>query len=209
METHFQCFFLLDKAIERRRTPVWPLISTWAIEVPRLFPCPGNVRFACSFHGGSCLQEHRLERAICCWDDLNSMCDWTQLRLLHILLRFWLGRCEDPLIVQQHRTSLICKFPCLINLLLTNLDWAASFLILSLPPLRRGQFQISFEELPSFWTNTSNTEYLFHTWYLSTWSHPNFGFPKCHATQWNCESAQVVELVTVLFIQKSQISTHL
>ena len=34
-------------------------------------------------------QRRNLQRVMCCWDHLDWVCDWNQLRLLHKLLRFW------------------------------------------------------------------------------------------------------------------------
>ena len=51
------------------------------------------------------------------------------------------------------KTSLICKFPCLLNLPPTNLEGAASFLGLSLPSMYGGYFQILPRKFPRFWRN--------------------------------------------------------
>ena len=45
------------------------------------------------------------------------------------------GRCGDLLTLQNAKTSLVCKFPCLFNLPHTNLEWPASSFSLSLPSM--------------------------------------------------------------------------
>lgn len=57
---------------------------------------------------------------------------WTPLRLLYKLLRYsgWVRR----LVLWLPETSLICKFPYLLNLPPTNLEWSASSLISPCPP---------------------------------------------------------------------------
>lgn len=67
---------------------------------------------------------------------------WTQWRSLY-KPRVLAGQGRDLLVLWLPKTSHICKFPCLLNLLLTNLKQLASFFILSLPSMDGGQFQIS------------------------------------------------------------------
>lgn len=57
----------------------------------RLLPLlhPWNVPSTRCSHSGSHLQGRSLERAMDCWDHLDSVCDWTQWRSLYELLRFW------------------------------------------------------------------------------------------------------------------------
>lgn len=52
-------------------------------------PCPWNLPSASGSHCGSQLQGRRLKRAMCCWDHLDGVQDWTVLRPLFRLLRFW------------------------------------------------------------------------------------------------------------------------
>lgn len=42
-------------------------------------------------------------------------------------LKILAGRCRDLLVLQPLKTSLIHKFPCLLKLPPTNLEWSASF----------------------------------------------------------------------------------
>lgn len=72
---------------------------------------------------------------------------------LNITFRILAGRCEDLLILQPLMTSLICRFPCLLNLLPTNVKWSASFFPLSLLSVYGDQFQISSRKFQSLWTN--------------------------------------------------------
>ena len=107
------CFFLrvLEEIIER----TWLLVDWWPgsrqLEAPYPFPC-------LLFPYYQPFQGHRLKRVRCYWAHLDSICDWTQLSPLYKLLRFWL----------PPKTSLICKFSCLLNLPPTNLECSASFL---------------------------------------------------------------------------------
>ena len=52
------------------------------------------------------------------------------------------------------KTSLICKFSCLLNLPPTNLEVATSFFGFSLSSMERGCFQISARKFTRFWTNS-------------------------------------------------------
>ena len=57
------------------------------------------------------------------------------------------GRCGHHLVLQLPVTSLVSKFPCLLNLPPTNLEWSTSCLGLSLPSKYRGRFQITLRKL--------------------------------------------------------------
>ena len=61
-----------------------------------------------------------------------------QLRPPYKPLRFWQAGAYSFSSCGHPRTSLICKFPCLLNLPPTNLEWSASFFGLSLPYAYRG-----------------------------------------------------------------------
>lgn len=76
-------------------------------------------RSAYSSHSGSSFQGCSL----CCWDHLDWTCD---------CLRFWRAGPEIYCLVAT-QTSLIDKFPCLLNLPSTNLEWSASSLASSFP----------------------------------------------------------------------------
>lgn len=51
------------------------------------------------------------------------------------------GRCRDLLILQPPKTGLLCKSPCLLNLLPINLEWPASFFSPSLPSSMAASFR--------------------------------------------------------------------
>ena len=65
---------------------------------------------------------------------------------LCVNLRFWRW-VQRSTRLWVAKTSLVCKFRCLLNLPPTNLEWSASFFHLSLPSVFGGQFQISPRKL--------------------------------------------------------------
>lgn len=71
-------------------TSDWPMSWTWAVRgsAPPLLPSPEHT-FCPPFLQREQFQGHSLERVSCCWDHLDSVRDWTQLRPLYNLLRFW------------------------------------------------------------------------------------------------------------------------
>lgn len=91
-----------------------------------------------------------LERAICPWNHLDGIHEWTQLRPLCQLLSFWQVSAEIYLSCRHPRLSL--KFPWLLNLQPTNLKWSASFFSLSLLSCQ-GLVQISPGKFPRLQTN--------------------------------------------------------
>lgn len=53
----------------------------------------------------------KLERTgCCCWDHLDRICDWTQLKPLHKLLRFWWAELKDLLILRMPMTRFYVNF---------------------------------------------------------------------------------------------------
>lgn len=116
----------------------WP--STWAIgglsspsvlkyvvySLPSLHKCSNYVFL---------LQGHSLEIVMCYWYHLDIICNWTQLKYLSKLLRFW-GWGKDLLVLGMLKTNLACEFPCLL-LRAISLEWSASFFILSLSSMYR------------------------------------------------------------------------
>lgn len=103
--------------------------------------CPWNVCSICLPMLGT-TQGHRLEIVMWCWDHLDCIHDWIQVRFLYEHLRFWQMKRRDLPILQPPKTTLGCKFPCLLNSPPTNLEWATSFLGLFLPSVYGDQFQI-------------------------------------------------------------------
>ena len=99
-KTHFLCFFLLKKVIKRMWPAGWLLSWAWAIRGSSSpFTTLGmyGQSFTMTLHWeGNVLFRY-----------LDKTCDWTQWRRLYKLLRFWLGRCSNPLVLQQHKTLLI------------------------------------------------------------------------------------------------------
>ena len=70
--------------------------------------------------------------------------DWTHLRILYNLLRYG-GQVQNLLILQLPMTNLLSKFPCILNLPSTNLEWPAFFFCLTLPSVYGAQFQINLD----------------------------------------------------------------
>lgn len=138
-------------------TKMWPPVDlwtgSWQSEVPHPLPCPWNVASAFFPCSPRLPQGHSLEILMWCWDRLDGICEPIQLRVLYKLLSF--GRqVQRSTVFVPLKTSLVYKFPCLLNLPPTNLEWTASFLSLSLPSLYGGQFQMTPRILPqSLWTN--------------------------------------------------------
>ena len=83
--------------------------------------------------------------SMCLGDHLDWIHDWTLLRPLYKLLRFWrqVPRATHLENNAQDKPRLVCTFPCLLTLPPTSLECSASFLGLSLPFVFRA----------SFWTN--------------------------------------------------------
>ena len=72
--------------------------------------------------------------------------------------RFWLASAKIYLSCTcPKQTSLVCPFPCLLNLTPTNLKWSASFSCLYLLPICRGQFPPG--ELPRLSTRSNKTTF--------------------------------------------------
>lgn len=114
----FRCFSLLEKVMER----AW-LWLAWeldgAIRGSSLSHLSLEFTFCHSSHSGSPFQVHSVERAACCWDHLDIICWWKQLRLLYKILRFWLAG-ELP-VLQSLKISRVGKeVAFLLNLLLTK-----------------------------------------------------------------------------------------
>ena len=83
-------------------TTSWPASWTWAIGGSL------NIHSVYHPHRGSGLQGHSLERAMCYWDHLDSVCDWTQSS-------FWWLRTEINLSCGHPRQTLYVS--SLLNLL--------------------------------------------------------------------------------------------
>ena len=66
--------------------PVDPPAGREQLESPHPLTCTWNVCSAHNSHCRSLFQGHSLERARCCWDNVNCTCDWTQLQPLYKLL---------------------------------------------------------------------------------------------------------------------------
>lgn len=104
-------------------TTGWPM-SQWTWAIGGSLPSPCKPSLECAF----CRlfpQPKPFERTMCCWDYLDSIPDWTLLKPHYRLLRLWqMGRSTH---LQPPKTSLVCTFPCLLNLPPINLEWLASF----------------------------------------------------------------------------------
>lgn len=57
---------------------------------------------------------------MCYWDYLEWVPIWSQLRPIYELEKFWWMGAKNLLVLKQPNTSLVNKFPCLLNLSPTN-----------------------------------------------------------------------------------------
>ena len=83
------------------------------------------------------------KRKVSCWDHLDCMCDWIQLRPLCKLWRFWLAGREIYSSSEPSRISLLCKLLCVLNPPPTSLGPSVSFFGPFLPSEYGAQFRIS------------------------------------------------------------------
>ena len=85
---------------------------------------PASWSLACTFYPPyphwELFQGPSLERAVWCWDHLNSVPHWTQLKPLYKLLRL-VGGVEVCL--PRGCLNLMCECLCSLNLPPTNLQW--------------------------------------------------------------------------------------
>ena len=70
-------------------TAVWSVSWTQAIRRSSLPPLSSECTFCPLFPQWGCSEGLSLERALCGWDHLDGAHDWTQLRPLYKILRFW------------------------------------------------------------------------------------------------------------------------
>lgn len=105
------------------------------------------------FHSQKLPQTYSLEIMIRRWDQLDDTHDWTQLRSQY---KLWFGgQLLRSYFMPKTEVSsfLIYKFPCLLSLPPTNLEWPASFFGLPLASPYGDQFQIMPLKLPRLQTN--------------------------------------------------------
>ena len=131
------------KLLEEVTVRMWPLVDLWAepgwSEAPPHLPILGmNILPTLS----QCSKNCHLDKVRYCWGHLNGIHDWTQIRPLGKISRFWQG-IEIYLPFSRPKTSLSCKFLCLWQLPAANLEWSASF------------FSLSLSSTVSFQTNTN------------------------------------------------------
>lgn len=125
----------------------WILFSTWVCiggghrELDHDLTCepdPGNLftpplSLECSAHHSPsrrCFQGCRCEKAICCWDHLDSIHRWSQLRPLYTLLSLW-QQLLRSICSEVAQDKLVCKTAYLLDPSPTNLAWPTSFFGLS------------------------------------------------------------------------------
>lgn len=138
-------------------TSGWPGSWIWAIRSFSPFPLsplPHTLSVLGLWFGPLFLQLKPVQRsslgkAKCCWDYLDCIHDWTQVRPLYRHLRFWRAGAETGLSCSRWREALY-MFPCLLNLPLTyggwggsrgeGMDVSASFLLLFQFSVSKGQF---------------------------------------------------------------------
>lgn len=123
---------MLEEGITRVWPPVDPRAGHGQLEAAHPYPCSWNVHFCPPFLQWELFQRRSPEGARCSWDRLDDTCDWTSLRPLHKLLRFWWASVEIYLSCGYPRPELP-TFLCLLKLLRTHLERSGSFSGLSLP----------------------------------------------------------------------------
>ena len=121
---------------------------------PQSFLALGSFLMSRLFTSGGPFQGFSLEKVMCYWDHRDWTPDWTPLRPLYRLLRFLQVVSEIYLSCWLSLTSLICKFPCLLQLPPDNLKGSASFFNFSLPSGYGDQFQTSPRKFPRVQTHS-------------------------------------------------------
>ena len=134
---------MLEEFIKRTWPPIDSQSGPRQLEVSHPLPCPckvysTQVPSTHHSHSQSCFKDAALREQCVIWDHLDGICDWTQLRPLYTLLNSGGQGWRAHLVATKF--SLVCKFPCLLNLPRTNLEWSASFFSLSLPSMYGGRF---------------------------------------------------------------------
>ena len=144
---------LLEEIIKR----TWSPTDLWAglrhLGAPQPPPCSWSVHPAICSYDGNCSKDVQPWESnvllrpsrLYMWLNPIKASMWT-FKILE-------GRLQNSIHLLVPKTNLIWKFPCLLNLLPTNLEWLASFFHLSLPSVYGGQFQISPSNLLRIWTN--------------------------------------------------------
>lgn len=111
----------------------WRWNWMWAIWGPSPAPPILECMFCPQFPQWELFQGCSLKRVRCRHNHMDGIGDWTQLRSLYELLRFWwAGASVDIYSFVVPRTSLVYEFSRLLKLPPTNLEWPASFFSFSL-----------------------------------------------------------------------------
>ena len=120
-------------------TASWPESRIQAIRGSLPTSQPLDVHSVYCFHSQSHGQGCSLERTTTCWDHLDGICYWTQLKPLHSLKGFdeWMWRFTG---LWLPRTSFVNKFLCLLSLPATHLEWSAFFITIFLHPVSGSHF---------------------------------------------------------------------
>lgn len=138
-----------------RRT--WPPTDLWVgprqLKALHLLACPQNVHSAHCSHSQSCFKDTALKEE-CVVEPIWWVYVTEPSKGFYLTFKILVGGLRHLYFLQLPKTSLLCKFPCLLKLPPTNLEWSGSFFILSLISTYRGQFQISPGKLRRFQTNT-------------------------------------------------------
>lgn len=80
------------------------------------------------------------EKAMCYWDHLDGIHDWNQLKPLYKFIRLWQEGTEI-LILQLPKTSLMYKFPCLLNCHIPIWSGMPLSSVSLCPPYKRTRFR--------------------------------------------------------------------
>lgn len=142
--------------------------ANWRLLSP--FPCPWNVLSAhCSHSGSRGFHRCSLEGLICYWDHLDLI--RSPMKASVWTFNIPTSRSVTThLAVTQEKT---CKFPCLLHLPLTSLEWSGCFSPLLWPSLYGVSFRFHPWKVLRLWPHTlgvSQSSHVFHN--LDTFEEP-------------------------------------
>lgn len=132
-------FWLLEEVIKRMWPPVDLGTGPGQQEAP--YACPLKCTLYLLFPHDDPVQGYSRGRVVYNRVHLDCIYDWMPLKPLCKLFRFW-QVVPEICCLELPKTSLICKFLCLLDLTPTNQEGSASSFILSWPSLYWGQFGI-------------------------------------------------------------------
>lgn len=141
---------LWEQQIEMTWPPAALRTGPGQTEVPHSLPCVWSIRFP-MFCTGSRFRVNSLWRVRYCWDSLDWICEWTQLRPLCQFVRSNRG-VQGSQHLAPAQDKLIYNYSCFLNLPAPYLEWSAALFGHSLAS--QDQFQITPRKHPRLWTNS-------------------------------------------------------